>query len=94
MTALPHPELEPRRISQRELRNNSAQIMRDLEAGESFILTNNGREVGRVVPITEPALQPAVPRHPRFRERLDEIVPVTSPLTIQEVLDDLRDDRL
>ena len=55
MGPVPHPEHEPRTISQRELRNNSAQIMRDLESGESFVLTNNGRAIARVVPIDEPA---------------------------------------
>jgi prevent-host-death family protein len=37
-------------ISQRELRNDNAQIMRRVEAGESFVVTRNGRPVADVVP--------------------------------------------
>lgn len=38
-------------ISQRELRNNSGDIMRGLDRGESFILTRNGMPVGEVRPL-------------------------------------------
>jgi prevent-host-death family protein len=40
-----------REISQRELRNESGQIMRELEAGESFIVTRGGTPVGELVPL-------------------------------------------
>lgn len=40
-----------REISQRELRNESGKIMRELEAGETFIVTNNGRPVGELTPL-------------------------------------------
>jgi antitoxin (DNA-binding transcriptional repressor) of toxin-antitoxin stability system len=40
-----------RQISQRELRNESGQIMRALEAGESFIVTRGGAPVGELVPL-------------------------------------------
>lgn len=40
-----------RQISQRELRNESGQIMRALEAGESFIVTRGGVPVGELVPL-------------------------------------------
>ena len=33
-------------ITQRELRNDNAEIMRRLDEGESFIVTSNGRPVG------------------------------------------------
>ncbi|HPY22763.1 MAG: hypothetical protein QG655_1415 [Actinomycetota bacterium] len=38
-------------ISQRELRNNSGEIMRRLDQGESFIVTRNGVPVGELVPL-------------------------------------------
>lgn len=38
-------------ISQRELRNDSGEIMRRVEAGESFVVTRNGVPVGELVPI-------------------------------------------
>jgi prevent-host-death family protein len=40
-----------RRISQRELRNDSGRIMRALDKGQSFTITRNGVPVGELVPI-------------------------------------------
>jgi len=38
-------------ISQRELRNNSGEVMRRLDAGESFIVTRNGTPVAELRPL-------------------------------------------
>lgn len=38
-------------ISQRELRNHSAEIMRALDRGEQFIITRNGVPVGELRPL-------------------------------------------
>jgi antitoxin (DNA-binding transcriptional repressor) of toxin-antitoxin stability system len=40
-----------RRITQRELRNNSGEIMRALDRGESFVVTRNSAAVGELVPL-------------------------------------------
>jgi prevent-host-death family protein len=40
-----------RRITQRELRNESGKIMRALDHGESFVVTRNGTPVGELVPV-------------------------------------------
>jgi len=40
-----------RTISQRELRNQSGQIMRDLDEGHAFVVTRNGTPVGRLTPV-------------------------------------------
>lgn len=40
-----------RRITQRELRNDSGRIMRALDKGESFTVTRNGIAVGELVPV-------------------------------------------
>jgi len=40
-----------RRINQRELRNESGEIMRAVDRGESFVVTRNGKEVGELTPI-------------------------------------------
>jgi antitoxin (DNA-binding transcriptional repressor) of toxin-antitoxin stability system len=45
-----------REITQRELRNSSGEIMRALDAGESFVVTRNGVAVGELSPL----------RHRRF----------------------------
>lgn len=75
-------EHAPREITQRELRNESGAIMRDVERGESFIITRNGTPIGRLIPLrrrtfvpraevlaafaTAPVLDPG-----RFRHDLD-----------------------
>ncbi len=38
-------------ISQRELRNNSGDVMRRLDEGEAFIVTRNGVPVGELLPL-------------------------------------------
>jgi prevent-host-death family protein len=38
-------------ITQRELRNQSGEIMRELDDGETFIVTRNGVPVGELVPL-------------------------------------------
>jgi antitoxin (DNA-binding transcriptional repressor) of toxin-antitoxin stability system len=40
-----------REITQRELRNNSGEIMRRLDQGESFVVTRNGVAVGELSPL-------------------------------------------
>lgn len=39
-----------REITQRELRNQSGEIMRELDEGETFVVTRNGVPVGELVP--------------------------------------------
>jgi prevent-host-death family protein len=38
-------------ITERELRNESGEIMRRLDQGESFLVTHNGVPVGELTPI-------------------------------------------
>jgi len=40
-----------REITQRELRNESGEIMRALDRGESFVVTRNGVPVGELIPL-------------------------------------------
>lgn len=40
-----------REITQRELRNESGEIMRRLDEGESFVITRNGVPVGELAPL-------------------------------------------
>lgn len=39
-----------RRITQRELRNDSGEVMRALDAGEDFVVTRNGTPVASLLP--------------------------------------------
>jgi prevent-host-death family protein len=40
-----------RRITQRQLRNESGEVMRAVDAGESFVVTRNGVPVGALTPL-------------------------------------------
>ena len=40
-----------REITQRELRNQSGEVMRALDAGEKFVVTRNGVPVGELTPL-------------------------------------------
>jgi antitoxin (DNA-binding transcriptional repressor) of toxin-antitoxin stability system len=42
-----------RRITQRELRNESGRIMRALDKGKAFIVTRNGVPVGELIPLRQ-----------------------------------------
>lgn len=71
-----------KRITQRQLRNDSGDVMRALDRGETFIVTRNGAPVGELTPpgrerfvardtvlaafATAPAIDPR-----RFREDVD-----------------------
>jgi antitoxin (DNA-binding transcriptional repressor) of toxin-antitoxin stability system len=48
-----------REITQRQLRNESGEIMRELDRGESFIVTRNGNPVGELRPIKRRRFVPA-----------------------------------
>ena len=72
-------------ITQRELRNQSAAVLREVEAGRTIILTRNGTPVGELRPIRRrrfvprAAIADAATRAPRvdavrFRADLDATV--------------------
>ena len=53
MTALPQHESQRQHISQRQLRNDSAVVLRAVERGATFVITNNGRPVAEIRPIQQ-----------------------------------------
>lgn len=83
-------------LSQRELRNESGRVLRAVSEGHSFVLTNSGVAVGRIVPLDAPA--PTLPvTRPARREggwRALAIARKTSEDGLTATLDDLRGDRL
>lgn len=50
------------RIAQRELRNNNAEIVDRVEAGESFVVTRKGIPVADVTPYAESGRPPRFPK--------------------------------
>ena len=47
-----------RRITQRELRNDSGRIMRALDRGKAFVVTRNGVPVGELIPLRQRVFVP------------------------------------
>ena len=77
-----------RTITQRELRNDSAAVLREVQAGNTMIVTRNGTPVAELRPIPPRCFVPraviadAVARAPRidatrFRTDLDDVVDVS-----------------
>jgi prevent-host-death family protein len=75
----------PTMITQQDLRNDNAEIMRRLIKGESFIITSNGRPVGELNPLHRPrfvssiaaaAMFSSAPPNDakRFRKDIDSVV--------------------
>lgn len=87
--------LVERRISQRELRNESAQIMRAVRAGASFVVTSNGEPVGRLTPLEarQPRLTITRPAT-RVGGWLDLPVEPVEGAPLDEMLDDMRGERI
>jgi antitoxin (DNA-binding transcriptional repressor) of toxin-antitoxin stability system len=54
-------------ISQRELRNDSGRIMRELDKGRTFVVTRNGRPVGELRPLHRDRFVDAVTVAEAFR---------------------------
>lgn len=74
-----------RTITQRELRNQSAAVLREVEAGRTFVVTRNGTPVAELMPIRPRRFVPRVTiadaggRAPRvdarqFRADLDAVI--------------------
>jgi antitoxin (DNA-binding transcriptional repressor) of toxin-antitoxin stability system len=88
------PQIES--LSQRELRNESGRVLRLVSEGRSFVLTNRGVAVGRIVPLGSPA--PLLPiTRPARREGGWADLAIKrkrSATALDDTLDDLRGDRL
>ena len=46
-------------ISQRQLRNDSGEVMRGLDEGETYVVTRNGTPVGELTPLRRHRFVPA-----------------------------------
>lgn len=84
-------------ISQRELRNESGRVLREVEAGQEFVVTRRGVPTARIVPLgatNEPDSAGALPCRPARRPAvfsLEELV--SSPVPTAQILEDLRAER-
>lgn len=79
-------------ISQRELRNDSAAVLRAVESGETLTVTRRGVPVARLTPIvdmsdlkcTRPATQ---------KIDFNNLVLIDSEISTEEILTEIRDER-
>ena len=79
-------------ISQRELRNNSGEVMRAVRAGETFVVTVRGVPVATLAPISAGAMRGvARPATTRLDPSQFARVSLAEPTTA--LLDDLRGER-
>lgn len=82
-------------VSHREMRNRSGELLRRVEAGESVLVSNNGRPAAMIVPVGGSVLDGLIARgeaRPARTgvDRLRAIVRVTSPMTSGELVEDSR----
>jgi antitoxin (DNA-binding transcriptional repressor) of toxin-antitoxin stability system len=75
-----------REITQRQLRNDSGEIMRELDGGERFLVTRNGTPVGELTPLPRRRLVPAAVALAAFAGAA-EIDPVRFRADVDRVLD-------
>jgi len=81
-----------RSINQRELRNNSGEVMRNVREGESFVVTVRGVPVATLAPIT-PGAGPEIARPASRPLDARSIERVQIREATATLLDDLRGDR-
>ncbi|MGH2861371.1 MAG: type II toxin-antitoxin system Phd/YefM family antitoxin [Solirubrobacteraceae bacterium] len=81
-----------RTITHRQLRNESGAVLRDVEAGESLLISNNGSVVAQISPAS--AIEPKLPvTRPATARGFDEVPLYDRPGDVLDALTDLRGDR-
>lgn len=81
-----------RTISQRELRNDNAEVIRGVEEGESYVVTRRGVPVARLVPLSE-GVDLRCDRPAKRRPTYSGQTRLRLGRPTAELLDDLRGDR-
>lgn len=83
-------------LSQRELRNESGRVLRAVSEGKSFVVTNNGVPVGRLVPLDAPSSALRIVRSAKRRGGWSTLIPRSTPKdrAMREIVDDLREERV
>ncbi|MBO9522436.1 MAG: type II toxin-antitoxin system Phd/YefM family antitoxin [Nocardioidaceae bacterium] len=84
-----------RTISQRELRNDNAEVIRAVLEGETFLITRNGEPVAVLHAPDDVVRAPGLPlgRPARRRERYAGRPRVRGSVPTERLLDELRGDR-
>ncbi|MBX3311746.1 MAG: type II toxin-antitoxin system prevent-host-death family antitoxin [Microbacteriaceae bacterium] len=82
-------------LSQRELRNESGKVLRAVSQGQSFIVTNSGIAVGKLVPLDTP---PQSLKISKVAARKGGwlalgVQPKKTKTALSDIIDELREDR-
>lgn len=87
------PQVES--LSQRELRNESGRVLRAVSEGRSFVLTNRGVAVGRIIPLDAPAPTLPIARSAKRVGGWAALKPQPSEgdRPMSRIVDELREDR-
>lgn len=80
-------------ITHRELRNNSAEVLRRVAAGEAVEVTNHGVVVAHLTPAATPVMPFPVSRHARRTGGWSTLPKVNLTSSVSEILDEEREDR-
>jgi prevent-host-death family protein len=80
-------------VSHRDLRNRSGAVLRAVAAGESFIITNDGTPVARLIPVSEPASDLPCSRPRRAHAGFLGLTRYAIDTASASTLDDLRGNR-
>ena len=85
----------------RDLKQNASEVIARVKKGESVLVTERGRPVGRIVPLSANSLDELVEAGlataptASFAELLASVpLGESSDITSQEILDEIREDRL
>ena len=83
-------------LSQRELRNESGRVLRAVGEGHSFVLTNRGVPVGRIVPLDAPAPMLPIVRPAKRTGGWAALTPqpADGDRPMARIVDELREDRV
>lgn len=83
-------------LSQRELRNESGRVLREVSEGHSFVLTNRGIPVGRIVPLDAPPSALPISRPAKRVGGWSALKPQPTDRDrpMNRILDELRGDRM
>jgi prevent-host-death family protein len=83
-------------LSQRELRNESGRVLRLVSEGQSFVLTNRGIPVGRIVPLDAPAATLPIVRPAKRVGGWAALRPeqTQGDRSMSRIMDELREDRV
>jgi prevent-host-death family protein len=82
----------PQSIPHRELRNNSSEVLRRVQAGETFEITNHGEVMAILIPPSRGPQHGLRIRRATHRGGFTTVASVTLDHPVQDTIDDLRGD--